>query len=76
MAGALFLGIIAVMPYIMAALTQMPTSFLFFGGTGLLIVVGVALDTMKQIEAQLLMRHYEGFLEVGPNGMGAFLCGL
>ena len=41
----------------------MPTTFLYFGGTGLLIVVGVALDTMKQIEAQLLMRHYEGFLK-------------
>jgi preprotein translocase subunit SecY len=34
-----------------------------FGGTSLLIVVGVALDTMKQMEAQLLMRHYEGFLK-------------
>ena len=63
MAGALFLGFIAVMPYVMAAITAMPTSFLYFGGTGLLIVVGVALDTMKQIEAQLLMRHYEGFLK-------------
>ena len=41
----------------------MPTTFLYFGGTGLLIVVGVALDTMKQMEAQLLMRHYEGFLK-------------
>jgi len=63
MAGALFLGFIAVMPYVMAAITSMPTSFLYFGGTGLLIVVGVALDTMKQMEAQLLMRHYEGFLK-------------
>lgn len=63
MAGALFLGVIAVLPYIMAAVTRMPTSFLFLGGTGLLIVIGVALDTMKQIEAQLLMRHYEGFLK-------------
>lgn len=63
MAGALFLGFIAVMPYVMAAITAMPTTFLSFGGTGLLIVVGVALDTMKQIEAQLLMRHYEGFLK-------------
>lgn len=63
MAGALFLAFIAVLPYIMAALTKMPTTFLYFGGTGLLIVVGVALDTMKQIEAQLLMRHYEGFLK-------------
>jgi preprotein translocase subunit SecY len=35
----------------------------YFGGTSLLIVIGVALDTMKQMEAQLLMRHYEGFLK-------------
>lgn len=63
LAGALFLGIIAVLPYIMAGITRMPTAFIFFGGTGLLIVVGVALDTMKQIEAQLLMRHYEGFMK-------------
>ncbi|MFS8523814.1 MAG: SecY family transport protein, partial [Limnochordales bacterium] len=63
LAGALFLGFIAVMPYVMAAITKMPTTFLYFGGTGLLIVVGVALDTMKQMEAQLLMRHYEGFLK-------------
>ena len=35
----------------------------YFGGTSLLIVVGVALDTMRQMEAQLLMRHYEGFLK-------------
>lgn len=63
LAGALFLGIIAVLPYIMAGITRMPTAFIFFGGTGLLIVVGVALDTMKQVEAQLLMRHYEGFMK-------------
>ncbi|HEX6972426.1 MAG TPA: preprotein translocase subunit SecY [Limnochordia bacterium] len=61
--GSLFLAFIAVLPYIMAAITRMPTQFLYFGGTGLLIVVGVALDTMKQIEAHLLMRHYEGFMK-------------
>jgi preprotein translocase subunit SecY len=37
----------------------------FFGGTGLLIIVGVVLDTMKMIESQLLMRHYEGFIKKG-----------
>jgi preprotein translocase subunit SecY len=37
----------------------------FFGGTGLLIIVGVVLDTMKKIESQLLMRHYEGFVKKG-----------
>ncbi len=63
LAGAIFLAIIAVLPYIMATVTRMPSSILYFGGTGLLILVGVALDTMKQIEAQLLMRHYEGFIK-------------
>lgn len=62
LAGAIFLAIIAVLPYLMAGVTRMPVSFIFFGGTSLLIVVGVALDTMKQIESHLLMRHYEGFM--------------
>ncbi len=59
--GALFLAFIAVLPTIMSGLTNMPD--VGFGGTGLLIVVGVALDTMKQIETQLMMRHYEGFMK-------------
>lgn len=63
LAGAIFLGLVALSPYVLAAVTRMPTQFLYFGGTGLLIVVGVALDTMRQVEAQLLMRHYEGFLK-------------
>lgn len=63
LAGAVFLALVALSPYVLAAVTRMPTQFLYFGGTGLLIVVGVALDTMRQIEAQLLMRHYEGFLK-------------
>lgn len=63
LAGAIFLAFIAVLPYMMAGLTQLPLTFMFFGGTSLLIMVGVALDTMKQIEAQLLMRHYEGFMK-------------
>lgn len=63
LAGAVFLALVALSPYVLAAVTRMPTEFLYFGGTGLLIVVGVALDTMKQIEAQLLMRHYEGFMK-------------
>ncbi len=61
--GACFLAFIAVMPYIVAIVTRIPETFLYFGGTGLLIVVGVALDTMKQIEAHLMMRHYEGFMK-------------
>jgi len=63
LAGAIFLAFIAVLPYLMTGITQMPLTFLFFGGTSLLIMVGVALDTMKQIEAHLLMRHYEGFMK-------------
>lgn len=60
LAGALFLAAIAVLPSILMSATNLP---LYFGGTSLLIVVGVALDTMKQIEANLLMRHYQGFLK-------------
>ena len=57
--GALFLGTIAVMPSIVMGLTDLQTFQL--GGTSILIMVGVALDTVQHIEAQLLMRHYEGF---------------
>ena len=60
-AGAIFLGLVAVMPFL--ATTFIPDSnALTISSVGLLIVVGVALDTMKQIEAQLLMRNYEGFI--------------
>jgi len=58
--GAIFLAAIALLPNITGKLTSGSISF---GGTGLIIVVGVALDTMKQIEAQLIMRQYEGFLK-------------
>ncbi|HTX69554.1 MAG TPA: preprotein translocase subunit SecY [Thermoleophilia bacterium] len=59
--GALFLAALAVLPWL---LYRPPLNIPFyFGGTSLLIVVGVALDTMRQMEAQLLMRHYEGFLK-------------
>jgi preprotein translocase subunit SecY len=59
--GALFLASLAVLPWV---LERPPISAPFyFGGTSVLIVVGVALDTMRQMEAQLLMRHYEGFLK-------------
>lgn len=61
--GAIFLAVIAVLPFVVAAVTRIPSNILYFGGTGLLIIVGVALETMKQIEAHLLMRHYEGFLK-------------
>ena len=62
LAGALFLGIIALLQYWVPTLTGVKT-FSVVGGTSLLIVVGVALETMQQIEAHLVMRHYEGFIK-------------
>src|SRR5450755_597183 len=58
--GALFLAAVAALPTIL--INQTGANF-FFGGTSILIVIGVALDTMKQLEAQLMMRNYEGFLK-------------
>jgi preprotein translocase subunit SecY len=58
--GALFLGVVAVLPFFVRSFT--PVQQMIISSTGLLIVVGVVIDTMKQLEAQLLMRHYEGFL--------------
>jgi len=58
--GALYLAAVAALPTIL--INQTAANF-FFGGTSLLIVVGVALDTVKQLEAQLMMRNYEGFLK-------------
>jgi preprotein translocase subunit SecY len=66
--GALFLGFVAILPWLVhllfggGAATRAANSTLLISSTGLLIVVGVVLDTMKQLEAQLLMRHYEGFI--------------
>ncbi|MEW6622262.1 MAG: preprotein translocase subunit SecY [Bacillota bacterium] len=60
LAGALFLASIALMPNIIMAITGLGIAF---GGTGLLIVVGVALETMKQLESHLMMRHYQGFMK-------------
>ncbi|MFQ5945362.1 MAG: preprotein translocase subunit SecY [Anaerolineae bacterium] len=59
--GALFLGTVAILPFFLQGITSQQT--LIISSTGLLIVVGVVIDTMKQLEAQLLMRHYEGFLK-------------
>lgn len=58
--GALFLGIVAIIPYIVGIF--MPASQMLIQSSGLLIVVGTVMDTMRQLEAQLLMRNYEGFL--------------
>jgi preprotein translocase subunit SecY len=60
--GAVFLAAIAILPDLMIAFLNVP---FYFGGTGLLIVVGVALDTMQQIESHLVMRHYDGFMKKG-----------
>ncbi len=64
--GGIFLAIIAVAPDLLSRLLHVPRQVSdFFGGTALLIAVGVSLDTIKQIESQLLMRHYEGFMKRG-----------
>ena len=60
--GALFLGFIALVPWYLINLLNVP---FYFGGTTLLIIVGVALDTLQQIESQLMMYHYEGFMKKG-----------
>jgi len=59
--GAVFLGLVAILPWLVRPFTG--TDQMLVTSTGLLIVVGVVLDTMKQLEAQLLMRHYEGFIK-------------
>jgi preprotein translocase subunit SecY len=65
-AGAIFLTIIAVLPMLLNQWMQVPyMTAQFFGGTGLLIIVGVTLDTMRQVETHLLQRHYDGFLRKG-----------
>jgi preprotein translocase subunit SecY len=61
LAGAIFLALIAILPNFVAGATNIQG--VYFGGTALLIVVGVALDTMKQIESLILMRHYQGFMK-------------
>jgi preprotein translocase subunit SecY len=60
--GAFFFALIAVMPLILMRSTDIQ---FYFGGTSLIIVVGVAIDTLQQIESHLLMRHYDGFLKRG-----------
>jgi len=60
--GAVFLAVIAILPDLMISWFKVP---FYFGGTGLLIVVGVALDTLQQIESHLVMRHYDGFMSKG-----------
>jgi len=59
-AGAIFLGLIAIVPYLVTMVVNVPS--LTLSSAGLIIVVGVVLDTMRQLEAQLMMRNYEGFI--------------
>ena len=63
--GAIYLAIVCVVPSILQLLVSNQVPF-YFGGTGLLIVVGVALDTVQQIEGHLITRQYDGF--AGPKG--------
>jgi preprotein translocase subunit SecY len=62
--GAVFLSAIAILPYILSSVSNLPSMFLI-GGTSLLIVVGVGIDTLMQIEAHLVMRHYESLTKSG-----------
>ena len=75
--GSIFLAIVAIMPTFMMNLFSVTSSFAsFFGGTSLLIIVGVALDTLQKIESHLMMRHYDGFMKSGKmkgrSGIGGF----
>jgi preprotein translocase subunit SecY len=75
--GALFLGLVAILPWLVGLLAGLipgsatavgGTNIMLISSTGLLIVVGVVLDTMRQLEAQLQMRHYDKFLRKGILG--------
>jgi len=64
--GSIFLAIVAILPTVMSKFGGVTPGFAqFFGGTSLLIIVGVALDTLQQVESHLLMRHYDGFMKSG-----------
>jgi preprotein translocase subunit SecY len=63
--GSIFLAFVAIMPAIAARMGVTPGFAMFYGGTSLLIIVGVALDTLQQIESHLMMRHYDGFMKSG-----------
>jgi preprotein translocase subunit SecY len=64
--GAFFLAAVTIIPYFITKTTNVSYNYAsFFGGTSLLIIVGVALDTLQQIESHLVMRHYDGFMKSG-----------
>ena len=60
--GSIFLVVLASIPLLISKISSL-SSAVTLGGTGLLIVVGVALETVKSLESQMIMRHYKGFLE-------------
>ena len=64
--GSIFLAVVAIIPAFLAKFFKIPFNLAsFFGGTGLLIIVGVALDFLQQVESHLFMRHYDGFMKSG-----------
>jgi preprotein translocase subunit SecY len=64
--GAIFLGLIAIVPTMIISQFNVSWNFAsFYGGTSILIVVGVALDTLQQVESHLVMRHYDGLMKTG-----------
>jgi preprotein translocase subunit SecY len=63
--GSIFLAIVAIIPAIVSLVGVSPIFARFFGGTSLIILVGVVLDTLQQIESHLLMRHYDGLMKTG-----------
>ena len=66
--GSIFLALVAVFPAVIVKLMDVQSGWaLFFGGTSLLIMVGVAIDTMQQINSYLLNRHYDGLMKTGKN---------
>ncbi|MCK4812618.1 MAG: preprotein translocase subunit SecY, partial [Candidatus Marinimicrobia bacterium] len=64
--GAIMLALVAIMPYILMKVLNIDYALAsFFGGTSVIILVGVALDTLQQIESHLISRHYDGFMKSG-----------
>ena len=70
--GSLFLALLAVLPAIITQFGVQPGWAIFYGGTSLLIMVGVAIDTLQQINAHLLNRHYDGLMKAGSKRKVAF----
>ena len=76
--GSIFLGIVAILPAFATSAGVNQQFAQFYGGTSLLILVGVVLDTLQQIESHLLMRHYDGLMKTGrikgktPGGPAAY----